>query len=693
MSRSEKWRTFSADFETTVEENTRQQTATEVWSAASVELWTENVMVFHSIGELYDYYVSLGENIVVYFHNLKFDGNFWLSYLLYDLKFPQAFDTVPDGENGKFKKNWEMPDKSFKYVISDMGQWYTITIKVNGHYIELRDSLKLLPFSLKVIGKSFQTKHQKLEMEYKGERYAGCPITPDELKYIANDVLVIKEALEIMFSEGHRKLTIGSCCLDEFRKGHTLDTLDYKHIFPNLYEIPLDPDIYGVNNAGEWIHKSYKGGWCYLVKGKECREYHNGVTADVNSLYPSVMHSESGSDYPVGKPIFVHLDGEDFIPYDSVMCPMKFDPFWFQPTEKPKRLWEYGTFYFFRIKTRFYLKKGKLPFVQIKGNWLYKGTEALESSDVIGKDGIPRSEYYDIDGNLHDTRVELTLTQTDFILLREHYDLVDYELLDYCKFDSTIGLFDEYINKYAEIKKTSKGAKRTLAKLFLNNLYGKMASSMNSSFKVAFEKDDGSVGFYEVDENDKKPGYIPVGSAITSYARNFTIRAAQQNYYGADKPGFIYADTDSIHCDLSPEQVKGIKVHPSNFCCWKLESSWDIGWFVRQKTYIEHVTQEDLEPIEKTYYNIKCAGMPKKCKDLFAESFDPKVAEDIEHGIDPRDETQRLTDSKLTPDEVIFLSKTRTFKDFKRGLTVPGKLLPRRIKGGVLLVDTDFTMR
>ena len=49
MARSEKWRTFSADFETTVEQNTREQKSTEVWSAASVELWTENVMDFHSI--------------------------------------------------------------------------------------------------------------------------------------------------------------------------------------------------------------------------------------------------------------------------------------------------------------------------------------------------------------------------------------------------------------------------------------------------------------------------------------------------------------------------------------------------------------------------------------------------------------------------------------------------------------------
>lgn len=682
---SDKWRTFSADFETTVDEDTSIQTSTEVWSAASVELWTEDVMVFHSIGELFQYYLSLKENIVVYFHNLKFDGNFWMYYLLHDAGYKQSYDCDEnDVAHGKFRNNGKMQNKSFKYSISDMGQWYTMTIKTDGHYIELRDSLKLLPFSLKAIGKSFQTKHQKLEMEYRGKRYAGCHITPEELKYIANDVLVIKEALEIMFSEGHRKLTIGSCCLSEYKD---IMADDYKQFFPDLYEVPLDAEVYGSSTVGDWIHKSYKGGWCYLVKGKECKEYHNGVTADVNSLYPSVMHSESGSDYPVGKPVFVHLED------DGSYCQAKYDPFWFQPSPKPQRMFDYGDFYFFRIKTRFYLKDGYLPFVQIKGSWLYKGTEALETSDVLGKDGKYHEFYTDLDGNLHDTRVELTLTQTDFILLREHYDLVDYELLDYCRFASTVGIFDQYIDKYAAIKKTSKGAKRTLAKLFLNNLYGKMASSKNSSFKLAYMKDDESIGFYEVDENDKKPGYIPVGSAITSYARNFTIRAAQQNYYGKDKPGFIYADTDSIHCDLPPEKLKGIKVHPTNFCCWKLESSWDLGWFVRQKTYIEHVVAEDLEKIENPYYNIKCAGMPAKCKNLFAESFNPKVAEDIENGVNPRDETQALAESKLTPEEIQFLSKTRGIKDFKRGLTVPGKLLPRRIKGGVLLVDTDFTMR
>lgn len=35
---------------------------------------------------------------------------------------------------------------------------------------------------------------------------------------------------------------------------------------------------------------------------------------------------------------------------------------------------------------------------------------------------------------------------------------------------------------------------------------------------------------------------------VVARVRNF-IRAAQQNYCDVDKAGFIYADTDSIHCD------------------------------------------------------------------------------------------------------------------------------------------------
>jgi hypothetical protein len=277
----------------------------------------------------------------------------------------------------------------------------------------------------------------------------------------------------------------------------------------------------------------------------------------------------------------------------------------------------------------------------------------------------------------------MTMTMTDYILFKEHYNLVDFEILDGCYFTSMGDLFEDYMEKYRQIKMTSTGAIRELAKLFLNNLYGKMASSTDSSFKVAKLKEDNSLAFYEVKANDKKPGYIPVGSAITSYSRNFTIRAAQKNYHGKDKPGFIYADTDSIHCDLPPDKIEGITVHDSNFCCWKLESCWDEAIFTRQKTYIEHVTHENLKPIEKPYYNVKCAGMPDKCKDLFLLTLNA-TKEEID---------SYQADDKYTQEEKEFLSKSRTLTDFNVGLQVPGKLMPKRIPGGVLLVETTYEMR
>lgn len=93
---------------------------------------------------------------------------------------------------------------------------------------------------------------------------------------------------------------------------------------------------------------------------------------------------------------------------------------------------------------------------------------------------------------------------TDYELLKEHYELVDFEILDGCWFYSEIGIFDEYIEKYKKIKVESEGAMRELAKLFLNNLYGKMASSKDSSFKLAYVKEDKTIGFLPVAEANKK---------------------------------------------------------------------------------------------------------------------------------------------------------------------------------------------
>ena len=657
-------RTFACDFETTVYEG---QTSTEVWSSALVELNTENVLVHHSIEQTFYWLNQQRQDITLYYHNLKFDGSFWLDYLLKIPTFEQAIEWFDDKhEHGEWLKDKEMPKGSYKYMVSNMGQWYTMTIRLmNGKYLFLKDSYKLLPFSLKDIGKSFKTNHQKLDMEYTGYRYAGCEIKEDELKYIENDVLVLKEALEFMFKEGHNKLTIGSCCLSEFKNNKFSPwsiTADPNHVepayedfFPNLENIGLDINICGADNVDRYIRNSYNGGWCYVVKGKENKIKRNGVTADVNSLYPSVMHSESGSRYPIGEPTFW---SGDMIPEEA-----KGD----------------NKFYFVRFTCRFYIKEGKLPFVHIRNKLIYDSNENLTTSDYKDrKTGKYSTHYIDHRGVKHTTNVILTMTQTDFDLFLDHYNVVEFKILDGCYFNAVTGLFDPYINKWKQVKMTSKGAMRTLAKLFLNNLYGKMASSTDSSFKVAFIEEN-RVKFKTIEAHDKPIGYIPVGSAITSYARNFTIRTAQKNYYGVDERGFIYADTDSIHCDLSVDELVGVPIHDSDFCHWKIENSWDEAIFVRQKTYIEHTIAEDLEPVEKPYYLVKCAGMPKHCKDLFVYSIEQDITEK---------EFNKLTDAGKE-----FVKEKRTIEDFCLGLTVPEKLMPKRIDGGVLLVSTTYKMR
>lgn len=639
---------FACDFETTVYDN---QEYTEVWASGCAELYTDNVNVFHSIDEQFEYFKSLRCNLIVYFHNLKFDGEFILYWLLKEKNFTQACISNPDDINDfTWLQRKDMPNNSFTYRISQMGLWYNILIKTGGYFIEIRDSLKLLPFTLREIGLSFGTKHQKTEMEYEGYRYSGCVITDSEKEYIVNDVLVLKEALEIVFNEGHNKLTIGACCLHEYKK--IMGRSEFSYLFPDLHSMELDRDKFGSSNIGLYIKKSYHGGWVYVNPHKTKKIVKNGVTFDVNSLYPSMMSSESGNRFPVGHPIFW---SGNYIPIQCM---------------------DNEVYYFIRFKCRFNIKKGYLPFVQIKHNGYYSGTECLETSDIYNKETKQYCKYIKENDEIKLVRPTLTMTVTDFKLFQEHYNIEEMEILDGCYFMTEIGIFDKYIEKYKQIKQTTDSAsRRQLAKLFLNNLYGKMATSTDSSFKVAYLNESGTISYYCVLANDKKGGYIPIGSAITSYARNFTIRASQKNYNGKNG-GFIYADTDSMHLDLKEEEVKGIRIHDKDFCCWKKECEWDYAIFVRPKTYIEHIIQR--KDGKTTYkYDVKCAGMPQKCKDLFVHSLEQDV-EDY---------------TGYNEKEILFMQEKRTLEDFNIGLIVPSKLLPKRIKGGIVLSQTTYEMR
>lgn len=636
---------YACDFETTV---FKGQEFTEVWSSALTVVGNTNpkeVIVHHSIDETFSWCCKQPNDLVLYYHNLKFDGEFWVYYLLHKAGYKVAY---VDEEAKKQKDISDLVAGEFITLISDMGQWYQLAIQTPFVKIVIRDSLKLMPFTLKEIGKAFKTKHQKLDMEYTGERYAGCPISADEMAYIKNDVLVLSEALDFMFNDGHKKLTIGSCCMAEFKKTVMKEWWD--DYFPDLKKLPVEDVIeLKAGNYDRYCRRSYRGAWCYVNPLKAGRTIYNGRTYDVNSLYPSMMHSDSGNRYPIGIPHFFWGS----IPYNGYN--------------------NNNLYYIVTFRCMFHVKQNYLPFVQIKSNPFYKPTECLTTSEV------DHPTVYDEYGTPLCNVVELTMCQPDFELFLEHYDVYHFEILYGVYFHTDIGLFDEYINKYRKIKMESKGAMRTEAKLFLNNLYGKFATGDDSSYKTPYYDSMADVIKYStIEEHDKAVGYIPVGSAITAYARCFTIRAAQKNI-----EHFCYADTDSVHVDCPAKEVVGIPEHPTEFCHWKCESEWDMARFVRQKTYAEHIVISDGEQVEP-YWEIKCAGMPKNCKNLLVQSI-----EQSEEDAERYRELMREEPSEKNK----FLSAKRTIDDFKEGLLVPDKLIPRRMSGGIVLHETTFEMR
>ena len=132
---------YTADFETA----TWFDNETYVWAWAICEIGNEeNITIENSI-ESFMKFIEKHKDSVFYFHNLKFDGEFIIYYLL---------------KNGfkHAKDNNEVSDKTFTTLISDMGMFYQITIYFKKRKkVKIIDSLKIIPFSVKEIAKAFRT--------------------------------------------------------------------------------------------------------------------------------------------------------------------------------------------------------------------------------------------------------------------------------------------------------------------------------------------------------------------------------------------------------------------------------------------------------------------------------------------------------------------------------------------------------
>lgn len=558
---AEQW--YAADFETTTSpEDCR------VWAYAWCNIYNPDTMIIgNSITDFICDLMQLSGR--VYFHNLKFDGRFIVDWLL------------RSGYTWSGEK--KPPEKTFKTLISDMGAWYSITIRFpdsqagSKRQVEIYDSLKILPMKIEQMPKSFNIPEHKLTLDYKEYRAPGHILTEHERDYVAADVIILAKALAFMRDNGQNKMTTGSCAIYDYKQ--RFGNKQFMHYFPELDPM-MDRDI----------RQSYKGGFTYLNPKYKNKDVGAGNVFDVNSMYPWAMRY---CLLPYGEPLY-------------------FSGMYKHDDEYP--------LYVLNFECEFHVKPGCVPSIQIKHSLSYADNEYLTDSDGP---------------------VVLTLTNVDYQLMLDHYNVKIYDVYGGYKFKAAHNLFNVYIDYWYGVKTKARiegnpGLEK-IAKLMLNGFYGKFGTRKSTKSKIPYLDEESNLVRYRTTSPEPvKGGYIPVATFITSYARDKIIRGAQ-----ACGERFIYADTDSLHV-VGTDPVPGLDVDNKRLGAFKLESTFEKARFIRQKTYLE---------MFDGVANIKCAGMPDAVK------------------------------------------KKLTMEQFFEGATFEGKLVPKAVPGGVILADTTFQIK
>lgn len=516
-------RTYTADFETTTDLDDCR-----VWAFAICDIDdVDNVIYGNSIERFFEVCKSL-PNCRMYFHNLAFDVSFMLDWML---------------RNGYAWENDRFPryDYGFTTVISDMNQVYSVRVNFGrGHTVTFWDSLKIIPLSIAQEAKAFGLDMGKGELDYAAYREVGHELTDEEIDYIRRDVQIDAQALRFMLDKGLSNMTIGSCALSDYK-----NIMGKERGFRRHFPI-LDAD------TDRFCRMAYRGGFTYVNPKYAGIEMGEGVSYDVNSLYPSVMASCAGEVLPYGSPQW----------------------FWNEPEHNDSYpLW------IAQVRCSFRVRDGRIPCIQLKNNLSFVPTEYIADS---------------LDP------VVLTVTSVDWELINQQYEVNVYEWYGGYRFRGSTELFKAYVDKWVKVKNQAtidgNQGMRTIAKLMLNSLYGKFATQPQVKSRKPVLVND-VLHYVDIPEYDRDPVYLPVGAFITAWARYKTITTAQRC---GDR--FIYSDTDSVKV-LGTEPL-GIDVDDVRLGAWKDEGHFDRFKALRAKTYIAEYGGR---------IEVHVAGMPSRC--------------------------------------------------------------------------------
>lgn len=572
--------------------------------STNVYLWgvksTDNKDIYHGVN-LYEFFSTIEFYKIkeILFHNLKFDGKFILHHLLENGFTPidNPFGT-PEDEN------------TFTMLETDKGIIFSIIVNVNGHVIKFGDTARLLASSVDDMGKVLGL--PKLTIDYNLYKHFDTihDVPPILLDYLWRDIDIVIEFYN-RFRKQYKTqgITLSSTAMKDFKKHYGKN--DFIKKFGGYYFHPYTKKkTYNrVLTIEEWdeIKKSYRGGLTVFNRkylGVEIdlmktfnRKY--GYSVDYNSLYPAIMKDNL---MPIGKPM-------EYKPYANNILSLH----------------------------KIYIKKATIK---------------RDTLPAIIPSNYDRTKY-DIN---HLTEVEdeyYNIWEWELEMWEKFYNM-DYRIVKTWYFEGEY-VFTTWVNKVKHMKEDAKNpVDRQNAKILQNSLYGKWGQNWRKIYKIIVEDPDGElsgtryndiwVETNKVSETEDL-SYIPIGSAITAYARTKLCDAILKN-----EDTFLYGDTDSLYLSDVP---KDLELHDNKYGALKYEKKFTKFKYIKAKAYIAQLDSvyDKGEWHKKDGLHVALGGLSKESHSLI------------------------------------------TFENFHRGFVIEnGQKQGKNVKGGITLQDINYTL-
>lgn len=509
---------FTADFET----------STDKWNVDKARVWLWdlcNIKTLHhtngnSIDTFIDTILKIGkhgyESVIIAFHNLAYDGNYLLYYLI-----EQGYEAVVD----------EPKEKQFTTLITGYGQHYAYEINFGQQCkyhkdftVVIVDSYKTIHSSVADIAEAFNLPIKKGEIDYDTVRDINHIPTEEELSYIQNDTEIIARALQLNFAQGLTKVTQPANALAEFKRLYG----------KKLYEFDFPNDL---NDT--YLRKAYFGGMCYANPKFLDKVLNNLISFDINSMYPAAMLH---APLPIGYPEFIVGDCSKYAKENQV--------------------------YVQRFKCSYELKKGMIPTL-FKNRFSLTAELHSTTSDYrviemtltnFDIEMLFRNynvyDYEPLDGYIFNTKKGYEPTI-------EEFNSLSYE--KYVDIDGKGSIFYDYIKKWRIVKENSKGALRDIAKRMQNMLYGNFGKHIDGKVKLPYIDENGLLKYQTILTGNERFEYIPLAIFITAYCRYKLVTDILKHI-----DSFVYCDTDSMYL-LANANINDLLIHDKLYGAYKIE--------------------------------------------------------------------------------------------------------------------------